>query len=59
MPDSTGYDLLKQIRANKELQELPVIFVTAESNPLLMKEAEEAGITLLDQKTLSLRNFPE
>jgi two-component system, chemotaxis family, chemotaxis protein CheY len=45
MPDSTGFDLLKKIRSNEDLKEIPVIFVTAESNPDLIKAAESAGIT--------------
>jgi two-component system chemotaxis response regulator CheY len=45
MPDSTGFDLLKKIRSNEDLKEIPVIFVSAESNPDLIKAAETAGIT--------------
>lgn len=57
MPDSTGYDLLKKIRANEEFQNLPVIFVTAESNPILMKEAKEAGITSWIKKPYRSETF--
>lgn len=45
MPNSSGYDLLKKIRANADLRHIPVIFVTAETDPELIKAAQHAGIT--------------
>jgi CheY-like chemotaxis protein len=45
MPDSTGYDLLKKIKANSDLEKIPVIFLTAESNPEIIKKAKEVGFT--------------
>ena len=44
MPDSTGYDLLKRMKGNTELENIPVILLTAESDPGIIKEVEEVGI---------------
>jgi CheY-like chemotaxis protein len=30
MPDSTGYDLAKKIKANPQLEKIPIVFLTAE-----------------------------
>lgn len=39
MPDGTGYDLLKKIVDHKDLRQKPVMFLTTESNPLLLEQA--------------------
>lgn len=44
MPDSTGFDLLKKMKENTELENIPVILLTAESDPGIIKEVEQAGI---------------
>jgi two-component system, chemotaxis family, chemotaxis protein CheY len=44
MPDCSGYDLLKKIRSNPEVKNVPVIFLTTELSPEKMKKAKEAGL---------------
>jgi CheY-like chemotaxis protein len=44
MPESSGYDLLKRIKANPTLSKLPVIFLTAELSYQKMESAMEAGL---------------
>jgi CheY-like chemotaxis protein len=50
MPDGTGYDLLKQIKLNPHTAHIPVIFLTTESNPELMRNAKEAGLAVWIKK---------
>jgi two-component system chemotaxis response regulator CheY len=45
MPDSTGYDLIKKIKANSQLKNIPIILLTAESNPDIITKAESLGIS--------------
>lgn len=44
MPDCTGYELLKRIKANSSVANVPVIFLTTELSPDKMKTAKEAGL---------------
>ncbi|MEM7291857.1 MAG: chemotaxis response regulator CheY [Pseudomonadota bacterium] len=44
MPGMTGIDLLKKVRADEELAELPVLMVTAESKREQIVEAAQAGV---------------
>ncbi|MEQ8861277.1 MAG: response regulator [Pseudomonadales bacterium] len=44
MPDMEGIDLLKAVRANDRLKELPVLMVTAEAKKQQILEAAEAGV---------------
>lgn len=44
MPDMEGIDLLKAVRANDRLKELPVLMVTAEAKKEQILEAAEAGV---------------
>jgi CheY-like chemotaxis protein len=59
MPDGTGYDLLKKIKASSETSGVPVIFLTTESNPDKMKLAKEAGLTAWVKKPYRAENFFE
>ncbi len=43
MPEATGLDLLKQIRATPAYQELPVLLITAEAKKENILEAAQAG----------------
>src|ERR1041385_5265896 len=43
MPNMTGIDLLKQIRADAGLKHLPVLMVTAEAKKENIVEAAQAG----------------
>jgi len=44
MPGMTGIDLLKAVRADEKLTDLPVLMVTAESNREQIIEAAQAGV---------------
>ena len=44
MPGMQGIDLLKAVRANPDLKELPVLMVTAESKREQIVEAAQAGV---------------
>ena len=45
MPEGTGLDLAKQIKANPDLAKIPVIYLTTETNPEIIKTASETGFT--------------
>jgi len=45
MPKMTGIELLKAIRADAELKDLPVIMVTAEAQKSRVLEAVQAGVS--------------
>ena len=38
MPDMTGYEVLINIRANKNIRETPVVFLTSETNERMKQE---------------------
>ena len=44
MPGMPGIDLLKAVRANPELESLPVLMVTAEAQREQIMEAAQAGV---------------
>jgi CheY-like chemotaxis protein len=43
MPESSGLDLIQKINNNPALKQIPVIFLTAETNPDIIKRAERIG----------------
>ena len=45
MPNSTGLDLLKRVRADSRLGKLPFIMVTAEAEKHQIMEAMKAGVS--------------
>jgi len=45
MPKMTGIELLKAIRADDELKEMPVVMVTAEAQKSRVLEAVQAGVS--------------
>jgi CheY-like chemotaxis protein len=45
MPECTGFELLKKIKANPEIARVPVVFLTTENSPDKMRDAKEAGLT--------------
>jgi CheY-like chemotaxis protein len=59
MPDGTGYDLLKKIKANAATAHIPVIFLTTESSPDMMKLAKSAGLSAWVKKPYRADNFFE
>jgi two-component system, chemotaxis family, chemotaxis protein CheY len=44
MPDGNGFDLLQCLKKNPTTTHIPVIFLTTESNPELIKKARTAGL---------------
>lgn len=57
MPDCTGFELLKRIKANPETAGIPVIFLTTESSPEKIREAREAGLTAWIKKPYRAETF--
>lgn len=45
MPNSTGLDLLKQVRANERYQKTPFVLLTAEAEAKQVSEALQAGVS--------------
>lgn len=43
LPDGTGIDLLKKVRASKKLANVPFLLVTTDENPQMIVDAFEAG----------------
>jgi len=43
MPDTTGFEVLLQLRANKATADIPVVFLTAEINDRLEEEMKHRG----------------
>jgi two-component system chemotaxis response regulator CheY len=57
MPDCTGFELLKKIKENPTVANVPVIFLTTESNPDKMRSAKEAGLTAWIKKPYRAETF--
>jgi two-component system, chemotaxis family, chemotaxis protein CheY len=45
MPGADGYELLTKMKANDEMKNIPVIFLTTEQNPEKVKKADDAGVS--------------
>lgn len=57
MPQCTGLELLKKIKANPAMAKVPVIFLTTEINPEKMKSAREAGLSAWIKKPYQAESF--
>jgi CheY-like chemotaxis protein len=57
MPECTGFELLKKIKANPAIAHVPVIFLTTESNPDKMRSAKDAGLTAWIKKPYRSETF--
>lgn len=57
MPDCTGFELLKKIKDNPSVANVPVIFLTTESNPDKMRSAKEAGLSAWIKKPYRSETF--
>jgi len=57
MPDCTGYELLKKIKSNPDVKNVPVVFLTTESNPEKMRAAKAAGLTAWIKKPYRADTF--
>ena len=58
LPDTTGYDVLKQIRACPELKDVLVIAVTAQDADVEIPKAQAAGFDGFIGKPISRSRFP-
>jgi len=57
MPDCTGFELLKKIKSNPAVANVPVVFLTTESNPDKMRAAKEAGLSAWIKKPYRAETF--
>ena len=54
MPDITGLDLLKEVRASAELKDTPLLMVTAESDPGILSESVNLGVSQVLMKPFTI-----
>ena len=59
MPNLSGLELLRAIRANPKLQTIPVLMVTAEDNHQKVLEAIKAGVNHYILKPFTTTQFEE
>jgi two-component system chemotaxis response regulator CheY len=59
MPNLSGIDFLKQVRAMEKYRNIPIIMVTSEASKLNVVEAVKAGATAYITKPFSEKNFME
>lgn len=59
MPDLSGLELLRQIRADESLQKIPFIMLTSESNREMVREAVMSGVSDYIVKPVSLHTLSE
>jgi CheY-like chemotaxis protein len=57
MPGCTGFELLKKIKSNAAIAEVPVIFLTTESSTDKMRAAKEAGLSAWIKKPYRAETF--
>lgn len=57
MPDCTGFELLKKIKTNPTVAQVPVVFLTTETNPDKMRAAKEAGLSAWIKKPYRAETF--
>lgn len=59
MPNCTGLDLLKRVRADNRFKELPFVLLTAESEITQIKEAMAAGVDNYVLKPFTFESLKE
>jgi CheY-like chemotaxis protein len=57
MPGCTGFELLKKIKSSARVANVPVVFLTTESNPDKMRAAKEAGLSAWIKKPYRSETF--
>ncbi|MDJ1468998.1 response regulator [Xanthocytophaga flava] len=57
MPECTGMELLKKIKANPATLPIPVVFLTTESDPVKMRTAKDAGLAAWVRKPYKADTF--
>lgn len=58
LPNTTGYEILKKIRTNETLKDVPVIAVTAQDADIEIPKCKEAGFDGYIGKPISRMRFP-
>lgn len=51
MPDMSGFEICRYIKGNRETQDIPIIFITSEHDPLSLNKAFELGAVDYIKKT--------
>lgn len=59
MPNMTGIDLLRAIRSDPELKDIPVLMVTAETEKQIVVDAIQAGVNNYIVKPFTPQVFEE
>ncbi|GAB5492334.1 MAG: response regulator [Phototrophicaceae bacterium] len=59
LPNTTGYEILTQIRANEKYKDVTVIAVTAQDADTEIPKAKEAGFNAYISKPISRMHFPK
>jgi CheY-like chemotaxis protein len=59
MPDISGLDILRQMRADPELTDIPVVVVSAKSMPADIKNGMEAGASTYLTKPVGFLELKE
>jgi DNA-binding response OmpR family regulator len=59
LPDGTGIELIKNIRQNKVLSNIPIIMVTTEDNNQKIVDAISAGVDNYSYKPIEEKDFME
>lgn len=59
LPDADGYDVLKALRDDPDLQDVPIIAVTARDAGTELPKAQEAGFDGFLGKPLNRNRFPD
>ncbi len=57
LPDIDGREVLRQIKTDTNLKDIPVIILTTSSNPLDIQSCYQDGANAYIQKPLNLQNF--
>ena len=59
MPDISGLDILRQMRRDPELSDIPVVVVSAKSMPADIKNGMEAGASMYLTKPVGFLDLKE
>ncbi len=57
LPDMSGFDLLRLLRAHPEIREIPVVALSADSQPEEIRRAREAGFQDYLTKPINVNEF--
>ncbi len=57
LPDISGYDIIKSIRSNKTIQDIPVVFLTAIPRAEALENMKKFNVTDVISKPFDLKDF--